>query len=104
MPRTPRKFLFDPAEIGVYHCVFITVSTVVFVGCWSSSFRRRNWALFNRFRPSRAQKVCTGCKPGPTRQVRPRSPPKGRNSSGLFSNGWNCWLASSPWTSLVLRL
>jgi REP element-mobilizing transposase RayT len=21
MPRTPRKFLFDPAEVGVYHCV-----------------------------------------------------------------------------------
>jgi hypothetical protein len=21
MPRTPRKFLFDPEEVGVYHCV-----------------------------------------------------------------------------------
>ena len=21
MPRTPRKFVFDPAEVGVYHCI-----------------------------------------------------------------------------------
>ena len=20
MPRIPRKFLFDPAEVGIYHC------------------------------------------------------------------------------------
>ena len=21
MPRTPRKFVFDPAEVGIYHCI-----------------------------------------------------------------------------------
>ena len=21
MPRIPRKFLFDPAEVGIYHCI-----------------------------------------------------------------------------------